>query len=85
MSNRNAVPPDTGCEESPTCLSCPLPQCKYDDPAAYHRLLKHRSDLKVRAALEDGLSLEEAASQFHVTVRTIFRILARTKKDGKRD
>ena len=23
---------DTGCEVSPSCLNCPLPQCKYDDP-----------------------------------------------------
>ena len=23
---------DTGCELAPACLSCPLPQCKYDMP-----------------------------------------------------
>ena len=25
---------DTGCEVSGACLDCPLPQCKYDDPAS---------------------------------------------------
>jgi hypothetical protein len=25
---------DTGCEHSPTCLSCPLARCKYDRPPA---------------------------------------------------
>jgi len=24
--------PDDGCEYSPSCLLCPLPVCKYDDP-----------------------------------------------------
>ena len=23
---------DEGCEVSPSCLKCPLPQCKYDEP-----------------------------------------------------
>ena len=23
---------DTGCEASDSCLDCPLPQCRYDDP-----------------------------------------------------
>ncbi len=28
---------DTGCEVSLSCLNCPLPQCKYDDPAWFQR------------------------------------------------
>ena len=24
---------DTGCEVSDSCLDCPLPMCRYDDPA----------------------------------------------------
>ena len=28
---------DTGCEVSPSCLTCPLPQCKYDDPVWFQR------------------------------------------------
>ncbi len=28
---------DTGCEVSPSCLNCPLPQCKYDDPVWFQR------------------------------------------------
>ena len=26
---------DTGCEASMSCLECPLPRCKFDDPAWY--------------------------------------------------
>ena len=34
---------DNGCDESPTCLACPLPTCKHDDPAAYQLLLAARA------------------------------------------
>ena len=30
---------DTGCEVSSSCLDCPLPQCKYDDPAWFLSLI----------------------------------------------
>ena len=33
--------PDNGCEVSPSCLSCPLPLCRYDDPQGYENW-KHR-------------------------------------------
>jgi hypothetical protein len=29
---RIEVIPDKGCEVSPSCLRCPLPQCVYDEP-----------------------------------------------------
>ena len=28
---------DTGCEVSRSCLNCPLPRCKYDDPIWFQR------------------------------------------------
>lgn len=28
---------DDGCDVSPTCLQCPLPQCKYEAPALLTR------------------------------------------------
>ena len=41
LASRHAIPDDvsefyhyedTGCEASDSCLDCPLPFCKYDDP-----------------------------------------------------
>ncbi len=72
--------PDTGCEVSPSCLRCPLPQCKYDDPAWFQRNRRLARDFKIWSAMQqDDLTVEEAAERFSVTVRTIFRIMRRCR------
>jgi hypothetical protein len=71
---------DTGCEVSQSCLNCPLPQCKYDDPLWYQKHRRLAKDLKVLSVMRiEGLSVEEAAERFGVTVRTIFRIMRRCR------
>ncbi len=70
---------DEGCEVSPSCLKCPLPQCKYDEPGWLQRQKRNERDSEVVAALLQGeLSVKEAASRFALSQRTIFRILRRT-------
>ena len=72
---------DTGCEVSLSCLNCPLPQCKYDDPAWFQRYRRLSKDLKVLTAMRlENLTVEEAAARFSVTVRTIFRIMRRCRE-----
>ena len=72
---------DTGCEVSPSCLSCPLPQCKYDDPGWFQKHRRMARDLKVWSTIQSGgLSVEEAAARFSVTVRTVFRIMQRCRE-----
>ena len=75
---------DTGCEVSPACLDCPLPQCKYDDLDWFH---KHRSiarDWKVWETVEsEGLTMEAAAERFSVTVRTVFRKIQRYRESAQ--
>lgn len=74
---------DTGCEVSPSCLSCPLPQCKYDDPVWFQRHRRMARDLKVWSTMQsEGLNVEEAADRFSVTVRTVFRIMRRCRDAG---
>ena len=69
---------DTGCEVSPSCLTCPLPQCKYDDPVWFQRHRRLARDLKVWSTMQfERLTADEAAQRFSVTVRTIFRITRR--------
>ena len=71
---------DTGCEVSPSCLSCPLPQCKYDDPVWFQRHRRLARDLKVWSTMQsERLTADEAAQRFSVTVRTIFRITHRCR------
>ena len=71
---------DTGCEISPSCLHCPLPQCKYDDPHWFQRYRRISRDLKVWSTMQsEGLTVEEVAERFSVTVRTVFRIMRRCR------
>ena len=71
---------DTGCEASDSCLNCPLPKCKHDDPAWYQRNRRLAKDFHVMYTIErDRLSMEEAAERFSITVRTVFRILQRCR------
>ena len=70
---------DEGCEISPSCLRCPLPQCKYDEPGWLQKQKRMERDSEVVAVLlREGLSVQEAASRFALSQRTIFRILKRT-------
>lgn len=72
---------DTGCEVSLSCLNCPLPQCKYDDPAWFQRYQRFSKDLIVLTAMQsENLTVDEAAERFSVTVRTIFRIMRRCRE-----
>ena len=76
------IPPDRGCDVAPKCLECPLPQCKHDDPLGYVRGLMQQRDALILEEMEQrGLSVEEAAQVFGITVRTIFRVKARRMKE----
>ena len=75
---------DDGCEVSSSCLKCPLPQCKYDDPGWFQRHKRNGRDREVMAAMRgDGLSVPEVAARFALSQRTVFRILRRAS-DGQR-
>ena len=74
---------DKGCEAAPSCLACPLPQCKDDDPRWYNRLVKRRQDQAIVAALQqDGATQGQVAAQFGVTVRTVFRVQERLYREA---
>ncbi len=69
---------DNGCEVSQSCLSCPLPKCKHDDPGwlrSYRRDQRDRHLLSVRR--REKASVGELAQRFQISERTVHRILAR--------
>ena len=71
---------DEGCSVSPSCLRCPLPWCKYDDPAAYHRELRLSRDREVMQVKRDeGKTVPQLAQHFGLSERTIHRILERAR------
>lgn len=45
---------DEGCEVSPSCLECPLPQRKYDDPGWLQRYKRNERDREVLTAMRQG-------------------------------
>ena len=72
---------DTGCEASDSCLDCPLPRCRYDDPAWYQRNRRLARDFRImRVMQQESLTIEETAERFSVTVRTVFRIIQRCRE-----
>tara|TARA_B100000686_G_scaffold186772_1_gene193476 strand:+ start:2367 stop:2687 length:321 start_codon:yes stop_codon:yes gene_type:complete len=69
---------DTGCEASLSCLSCPLPKCKYDDPAWYQAYKRIDKDLEILNMYEERtFSTFAIAQKFKVSPRTIHRAVKR--------
>ena len=67
---------DEGCELSPTCLDCPLPDCIYDSPHGKQLLLKHRRNGEIAAMYRrSGVTRKELARTFRLSVRSVQRIL----------
>lgn len=77
---------DTGCEASDSCLDCPLPKCRYDDPTWYQRNRRLARDFRiVRTMQQEALSIEDTAERFGITNRTVFRILQRCREATMQD
>ncbi len=72
---------DGGCELSPSCLRCPLARCRYDEPGGARRVLQGSRDEAVQRFREDGTGIDALASQFGVSRRSVFRILARRRNN----
>ena len=67
---------DGGCDLYPSCLTCPLPRCRYDDPGGAAAMLRTGRDATIiRLASSDGLTVDELATMFGVSRRTVFRVL----------
>ena len=68
--------PRHGCDLHPSCLSCPLVRCRYDEPGGARRLLSDERDQPDRAscsAAGERRSRRSRAS-FGVSRRTVFRV-----------
>jgi len=72
---------DEGCELHPSCLDCPLPSCRHDQPGGAQRRIKRLRDSEVRRLRRRGHSVQELAQRFGVSRRTIHRIMRRMSHD----
>jgi len=69
---------DQGCDFHPSCLTCPLPRCRYDEPggvAATRRADRDEQILRLR--LKRRTPIAELAALFGVSKRSVHRILRR--------
>jgi transcriptional regulator of acetoin/glycerol metabolism len=75
---------DTGCDLYPSCLRCPLPRCRYEEPGGAAAILRGGRDASIlRAAEQDGVDVDQLAAMFGLSRRTIFRVLRAAR--GRRE
>jgi hypothetical protein len=69
--------PDTGCELAPSCLHCPLPRCKHDEPGGARRLATDARDREiVLLRTKYRAPVRMLAQAYGLSRRSVFRILA---------
>jgi hypothetical protein len=66
---------DSGCDVQPSCLTCPLPRCRYEEPGGLRALLNKTRDEQIVARRATGIPVAELATRFGVSRRTVFRVL----------
>jgi hypothetical protein len=75
---------DMGCDLSPTCLRCPLERCRYDEPGGAARLMRGSRDGAVCERRAEGAAIEKLATEFGLSRRSVFRILAAGRQEARR-
>jgi hypothetical protein len=69
--------PDLGCSFAPSCLTCPLPRCRYEWPYLVPVLRQDMRAPKAQALRSQGASIEEIQLAVGVSRRTVYRLLER--------
>src|SRR5690606_21021801 len=83
-ARRDALPEhtqytDTGCDVHPSCLTCPLVRCRYDEPGGVRKLFSEDRDRAIVRMQREGAQVDAIARRFGVSRRTVFRALARER------
>ena len=83
-ARRDALPEhtqyaDTGCDVHPSCLTCPLVRCRYDEPGGARKLFSEDRDRAIVSMQREGVPVGAIARRFGVSKRTVFRALARAR------
>jgi hypothetical protein len=70
---------DDGCDISESCLTCPLPRCRYEEPGGLRALLNETRDRQIIQLRLKGVPVEELAGRFGISRRTVFRVIGSTR------
>ena len=90
LPRRDALPEhlnyrDEGCDLFASCLSCPLPRCRYDVPGGARALLNRERDREIRRFHDEiELSVSQIATHFRISRRTVFRVLQQGRAGRRR-
>ena len=64
---------DDGCEVAPSCLSCPLPKCRYELHSGLHSIRAALRREEVARLRRLGLGPDEIAMRLGISRRSVFR------------
>jgi len=68
---------DNGCDLYPSCLACPLPRCRYEEPGGAAAMLRTGRDAVICRLGQQGATVDALAAMFGLSRRSVFRALAR--------
>ncbi len=71
---------DDGCEVSSSCLTCPLPVCRYEVRGGLAALQRGPRDAELLDEHRKGAGIDTLCRRFHLSRRTVFRILAAARQ-----
>jgi len=74
---------DDGCEVNPSCLTCPLPRCRYEEPGGLRGMINGYRDRQIVESRLNGEPVETLAVRYRLSRRTIFRILVSNGVQGR--
>jgi hypothetical protein len=75
---------DDGCDISASCLTCPLPRCRYEEPGGLRSLLNEQRDRQIIQLRLKGVPVDALADHFGVSRRTVFRVIGSSKIEARR-
>jgi len=70
---------DSGCRFSSSCLNCRIQICIYDEPSFVRNLEKNNRDESIIEDRSNGLSNQQIAKKYNVSIRTVHRSLKKIK------
>ena len=68
---------DNGCEVSPTCLTCPLPRCRYEVKGGLREILNVPRDAHLVQMHQSGIPVDAIAAGANVSKRTVYRVISK--------
>lgn len=74
---------DDGCDISASCLTCPLPRCRYEEPGGLRSLLNERRDRQIIALRLRGVPVDALADRFGISRRTVFRVIGSSRMETR--